>query len=108
MRKGKARPSSLITYHSSLITHTEVHSLDTRFIVGIDLGTTNSALAQFDTATPEETAVIAVEPVPQLTNPNEVEERTLLPSFLYVPGELDFPKGALALPWEREPSAFVG
>jgi hypothetical protein len=82
--------------------------LDTRFIVGIDLGTTNSALAQFDTAAPEETALITVEAVPQLTNPNEVEERTLLPSFLYVPGELDFPKGSLALPWEREPQVFAG
>ena len=82
--------------------------MDTRFIVGIDLGTTNSALAQFDTAAPEETAVITVEPVPQLTNPNEVEERGLLPSFLYVPGDLDFPKGALALPWEREPQVFAG
>jgi hypothetical protein len=82
--------------------------LDSRFIVGIDLGTTNSALAQFDTAAPEEATGINVEMIPQLTNPNEVEERTLLPSFLYVPGELDFPKGALALPWEREPLAFVG
>jgi hypothetical protein len=82
--------------------------LDTRFIVGIDLGTTNSALAQFDTAAPEEAARITVEAVPQLTNPNEVEERTLLPSFLYLPGELDFPKGALALPWEREPQVFAG
>ncbi|HEX8188321.1 MAG TPA: Hsp70 family protein [Pyrinomonadaceae bacterium] len=82
--------------------------MDTRFIVGIDLGTTNSALARFDTAAPEEAAEISVEPVPQLTNPNEVEERGLLPSFLYVPGELDFPKGALALPWEREPQVFAG
>jgi len=82
--------------------------LDTRFIVGIDLGTTNSALARFDTAAPEEEARISVEAVPQLTNPNEVEERTLLPSFLYVPGELDFQKGALALPWEREPEVFAG
>ena len=82
--------------------------LDTRYIVGIDLGTTNSALAQFDTAAAEGEARIAVEGVPQLVNPNEVEERTLLPSFLYVPGEMDFPKGALALPWEREPQVFAG
>jgi hypothetical protein len=82
--------------------------LDTPFIVGIDLGTTNSAVARFDTAAPEEEARITVEAVPQLTNPNEVEERTLLPSFLYVPGELDFPKGALALPWEREPQVIAG
>ncbi|HZB46661.1 MAG TPA: Hsp70 family protein [Pyrinomonadaceae bacterium] len=82
--------------------------MDTRYIVGIDLGTTNSALAQFDTAAAEGEARIAVEGVPQLVNPNEVEERTLLPSFLYVPGEMDFPKGALALPWEREPQVFAG
>ncbi|HEX8336004.1 MAG TPA: Hsp70 family protein [Pyrinomonadaceae bacterium] len=82
--------------------------MDTRFIVGIDLGTTNTALARFDTAAPEDAAGINVESIPQLTNPNEVEERTLLPSFLYVPGELDFPKGALALPWEREPQVFAG
>ncbi|HEX8353979.1 MAG TPA: Hsp70 family protein [Pyrinomonadaceae bacterium] len=82
--------------------------MDTPFIVGIDLGTTNSAVARFDTAAPEEEARITVEAVPQLTNPNEVEERTLLPSFLYVPGELDFPKGALALPWEREPQVIAG
>lgn len=83
--------------------------MDTRYIVGIDLGTTNSALAQFDTALPEEESRIAIESIPQLVNPNEIdEERSLLPSFLYVPGELDFAKGDLALPWEREPQFVVG
>jgi hypothetical protein len=82
--------------------------LDARFIIGIDLGTTNSAVAQFDTAAPEEAAGIVVESIPQLTNPNEVGERTLLPSFIYLPGELDFAKGALALPWDREPRLFAG
>ena len=51
---------------------------------------------------------IAVQEVPQLVNPNEVGDRTLLPSFLYLPGEVDFPKGSLALPWEREPRFVVG
>ena len=82
--------------------------LDTRYIVGIDLGTTNSALAQFDTTASEEEGRIVVEGIPQLTNAGEVEERTLLPSFLYVPGELDFAKGALALPWDKEPEVFAG
>ena len=82
--------------------------METRYIIGIDLGTTNTALAQFDTTAPEEEARIGVESIPQLVNAGEVEERTLLPSFLYIPGELDFPKGALALPWEREPQAFAG
>ena len=43
-----------------------------------------------------------------MVNPNEVAERTLLPSFLYIPGELDFPKGSLALPWEPEPKFVMG
>jgi hypothetical protein len=37
-----------------------------------------------------------------------VAERTLLPSFLYIPGELDFPKGSISLPWEPEPEFVVG
>ena len=82
--------------------------MDTRYVIGIDLGTTNSTLAQFDTAASEETARISVENIPQLVNPGETEERTLLPSFLYIPGDLDFPKGALALPWERDPQLFAG
>ena len=84
-------------------------NLETRYIVGIDLGTTNSALARFDTTVPEEESRITIENIPQLVNPNEVEEeRSLLPSFLYIPGELDFAKGDLALPWEREPQFVVG
>jgi molecular chaperone DnaK (HSP70) len=72
------------------------------------LGTTNSALAHCEAAVAEEDGRIGVQGIPQLVNPNEVAERTLLPSFLYVPGELDFPKGSLALPWEREPRFVIG
>ena len=46
--------------------------------------------------------------IPQLVNPGEVAARTLLPSFLYVPGELDFPAGSLALPWDAHPRLVVG
>ena len=81
--------------------------MDAKHIIGIDLGTTNSALAHCDSAL-EEAGQIAIQGIPQLVNPNEVADRTLLPSFLYLPGELDFPKGSLALPWEREPRFVVG
>jgi hypothetical protein len=80
--------------------------LDAKHIVGIDLGTTNSALAHCEAAAEE--APIVVQPIPQLVNPNEVADRTLLPSFLYLPGELDFPKGSLALPWDKEPQWVAG
>jgi len=82
--------------------------LEAKYIVGIDLGTTNSALAQCDAALEEATGQIVIEQIPQLVNPNEVADRTLLPSFLYLPGELDFPKNSLALPWEHEPQFVVG
>jgi molecular chaperone DnaK (HSP70) len=62
-----------------------------KYIVGIDLGTTNSALARCDAtaagSAAEEESRIEIRGIPQLVNPNEVAERTLLPSFLYIPGE---------------------
>lgn len=82
--------------------------MSAKFIIGIDLGTTNSALACCDAGSAEEESRIEIRGIPQLVNPNEVAERTLLPSFLYIPGELDFPKGSLALPWDPEPKFVVG
>ena len=78
-----------------------------KYIIGIDLGTTNSALAHCK-ATDEENSRIDIRSIPQIVEPNELAERTLLPSFLYIPGEFDFPKGSLALPWEPEPKFAVG
>ena len=79
-----------------------------RYVVGIDLGTTNCALAWLDTAEPEETSHVHLQDIPQLVTPGEVAPRTLLPSFLFVPGELDFPAGSTALPWIAEPRFVVG
>jgi molecular chaperone DnaK (HSP70) len=58
--------------------------------------------------TAEENAQIAIDSIPQLVNPNEVAERTLLPSFLYVPGELDFAAGSIQLPWDNQPKFVIG
>ena len=79
-----------------------------RFIVGIDLGTTNCALAAVSADTGEEGPSIDVREIPQLVNPNEVAARSLLPSFLYLPSEVDFPAGSLALPWTDAQSGIVG
>jgi len=59
-----------------------------RFVVGIDLGTTNCALAWVDTEAPVEAGaapVIHTFRVPQWTAAGSVEARSLLPSFLYLP-----------------------
>jgi len=82
--------------------------LDSQFIVGIDLGTTNSAIAHSSISTAEDGGGIELENIPQLVNPNEVADRTLLPSSLYIPGEVDFPKGSLKLPWDAEPKYVIG
>ena len=82
--------------------------MDTRFIIGIDLGTTNSVLSFLDVSVEEEQAKIEIQTIPQLLNPGEITELSLLPSFLYLPGELDFPPGSLALPWDRKAQVVVG
>ena len=67
---------------------------DARFVVGIDLGTTNSAVAFVDTAA----AAPAIEmfAIAQLVAPGAVEPRPTLPSFLYLPADAEFDAGAAA------------
>jgi molecular chaperone DnaK (HSP70) len=78
------------------------------YVIGIDLGTTNSALAY--TELHAESEQIEVQPmlIPQLTNPGEVRDEALLPSSLYLPGSRDFPAGSISLPWENDPQVVVG
>src|SRR5262249_54077955 len=81
----------------------------TRYLVGIDLGTTNSALAYIDTkARGSRGAEIQPFPVPQLVAAGDVADRELLPSFLYLPGEHDLPPGATVLPWDPARPYAVG
>jgi hypothetical protein len=69
-----------------------------RFVVGIDLGTTNSAVAYVDTgAADARSADLAV---PQVVQQGVVQDRPLLPSYLYLPGPNELPAGSLKLPWD--------
>jgi molecular chaperone DnaK (HSP70) len=83
--------------------------LPNEYLIGIDLGTTNSALAFARRPNdPRDPATVALLPIPQLANPGEVREEPLLPSFLYIPGAADFPAGSLELPWDASPRYVVG
>ncbi|MSP17620.1 MAG: Hsp70 family protein [Myxococcales bacterium] len=64
-----------------------------RFVVGIDLGTTNSAVAYVDTTAGEHPPIQSLA-VPQLVAPGTIEPRPTLPSFLYLPGP-ELPDGAV-------------
>jgi molecular chaperone DnaK (HSP70) len=76
-----------------------------RYVVGIDLGTTNSAVAWAALGADGPCAAL---PIPQLVQPGQVADRALLPSFLYLPGPGELPAGALALPWAPQRDFTVG
>lgn len=83
--------------------------LEKPFIVGIDLGTTNSAVSYADTRVEGEMKhEIKIFKVPQLTGPGEISRLPVLPSFLYIPGAFDISKEAVSVPWQSEPDHFVG
>jgi len=85
--------------------------LPPKYVIGIDLGTTNCALAYAEVkpdADPFAPADVRLEEVPQLVNPGETRAEDLLPSFLYLPGESDFPAGSIALPWDAGRGYVVG
>jgi Hsp70 protein len=80
-----------------------------QFAIGIDLGTTNCALSYYeltsDSARKWQESTLGV---PQLSAPGTLEERFLLPSFLYLAGESEFAEGALAVPWDKKATTVVG
>lgn len=77
-----------------------------KYIIGIDLGTTNSALAYaaLDADRPE----VKLLPIPQLVAPATVENRNLLPSFLYLANRMEASSGAYDLPWATDREYAVG
>ncbi len=80
-----------------------------KYVIGIDLGTTNSALAYAEIKTdPLDAPDVRLMDVPQLVNPGEVRDEPLLPSSLYIPGATEYPAGSLALPWNAEPEFVTG
>ena len=88
---------------------------DKRYVVGIDLGTTNSAVSYADLTHIDTKSAgngigneIKVFKVPQLTGPGEFSLAPVLPSFLYIPGEYDVSKKALKHPWKKENDLFAG
>jgi molecular chaperone DnaK (HSP70) len=78
-----------------------------RYVVGIDLGTTNSAVGYVDAQ--DSAWRVRTLDIPQLVEPGLVEARETLPSFHYEAATGEFSSGALRLPWSREePSVAVG
>ncbi len=92
---------------------------DKQYVIGIDLGTTNSAVSYVDVAAlkksleetrevPDKDKVIKVFNIPQLTGHGEFTKNPVLPSFLYIPGEYDISKEVLKHPWKKREDLFAG
>ena len=80
-----------------------------RYIIGIDLGTTNSAVAYVDTKGRERpSADIKPFDVPQLVAAGETAPRPMLPSFFYLPGPHELPPGSGDTPWAEGSDRIVG
>ena len=80
-----------------------------RYIIGIDLGTTNCVVAY--TATELEKGKfpdIKIMQIPQLVGAGVVEKRPVLPSFILIPREHEIPDDALKLPWKEDNRIAVG
>ncbi|WP_027796986.1 Hsp70 family protein [Paraburkholderia acidipaludis] len=82
---------------------------ESRYCIGIDLGTTHSALSFVDLAASEgEKTNQGVLPIAQLTAPGTLETPNLLPSFLYLPHSGELTPGDLTLPWTASRDYAVG
>jgi molecular chaperone DnaK (HSP70) len=80
-----------------------------RYLIGIDLGTTNSVVAYIDTQKVADAgSPIYVFPVPQLVGRGEVRTLPALPSFLYFPTEDELSAGEVSATWDEDPPMVTG
>ncbi|RJP74854.1 MAG: Hsp70 family protein [Desulfobacteraceae bacterium] len=82
---------------------------DPAYIIGIDLGTTNTVVAYTATEglkkSPPE---IHVFDIPQVVSEGVVETRNHLPSFILIPQEHQVSRESLHLPWKKEERFCLG
>ena len=73
-----------------------------RFLVGIDLGTTNTVVAFCEITDNLSQSEITLFPIDQLVGPGEVVRKPLLPSFRYHPAHGQVAYSDLILPWKHQ------
>ncbi|MCG3725658.1 molecular chaperone DnaK [Vibrio cincinnatiensis] len=73
-----------------------------RFLVGIDLGTTNTVVAFCEITDNLSQSEITLFPIDQLVGPGEVVRKPLLPSFRYHPAHGQVSSADLTLPWKHQ------
>lgn len=84
---------------------TSSHSSKARYLVGIDLGTTNSVLAYCEIQDDLTQSAVQIFDIDQLVGPGEVVRKSLLPSFRFHPAQGQFQASDMTLPWTSQPMA---
>ncbi len=80
-----------------------------RYVIGIDLGTTNCAVAYADLHDVEPGSIkIESFLIEQLVSAGRLGKRRILPSFLYLPGKFELKREDIALPWDENRDYAVG
>ncbi|MBK1792859.1 Hsp70 family protein [Persicirhabdus sediminis] len=77
--------------------------MDTKFTLGIDLGTSNSAAALTDLSNDQ----CHIVELSQIVAPNQISEKLGLPSALYIPNASEFPAEAIQLPWQQQNASHI-
>ncbi|HEY2383426.1 MAG TPA: Hsp70 family protein [Terriglobia bacterium] len=77
------------------------------YLVGIDLGTSNCAVAFVDPSGGAN-APVADFPITQVRHAGDAGPSPLLPSAIYIKGEHELPPEAIALPWDPAPRDLAG
>lgn len=76
-----------------------------KYLIGIDLGTTNCAVTYKKIADDAKVNSLAI---PQYITKGQYESKTLMPSFLYIPSALEIGLEDINLPWQSETTILVG
>jgi molecular chaperone DnaK (HSP70) len=77
------------------------------YLVGIDLGTSNCAMAYVEPARGPDSPIMDFQ-IPQFVRPNETGTLDLLPSAIYLPAPHELNAITARLPWESDPAAMIG
>ncbi len=72
-----------------------------KFILGIDLGTSNSCLSLCEVETGRARGI----DITQVLAPGVIGEKSLLPSVLYIPASGEYAEGSFVLPWDDAEAA---
>ena len=76
------------------------------YVIGVDLGTTNSVVAYASIRSADHPQIQQLE-IPQLTAPGTIESKSALPSFLYLPPAHEL-GSAFDLPWQSGAEIVAG